>query len=103
MVIILTNVCQNITWIYMNNKQIPNPLSALETSLQMEFEMFAQYDLSDDILKAKKRQLELIRSMYKPITHTIVHARRADKPMGGPPPGFTSTMISVKEIINQVK
>lgn len=80
-------------------KPIPNPLSALETSIQMEFEMFAQYDWSDDILKAKKRQLELIRSMYT-TTHTIIHARRAEKPMGGLPKGYTSTMITVKDMID---
>lgn len=80
-------------------KPIPNPLQALEVSLQMEFEYFAQYDWSDDILKAKKRQLELIKAMYT-TTHTIIHARRAEKPTGGLPPGFISTMITVKELIN---
>lgn len=82
------------------NRFNQSPLEALETSLQLEFEHFAQYDWSDDILKAKKRQLELIRKLY-PITLTIQLAKRADKPVGVPK-WFRSTMPSVKEMIEGV-
>ena len=84
-------------------KPIPNPLQALETSLQMEFEHFAQYDWSDDILKAKKRQLELIKAVFN-TTITIQLARRADKPVIGWAKLMTlrSTLPSVKEMIEGV-
>ena len=86
-------------------KPIPNPLEALEaleTSLQMEFEYELNgYNPRQDVLTAKKRQLELIRSMYT-TTLTINLARRADKPMGMLPKGFRSTIPSVKEMIEGI-
>lgn len=76
---------------------IKNPLEALKTSLQMEFEMFAQYDWSADILAAKKRQLELLHQLSN-VTHEVKLAKRADKPTGIPK-WFKSTMPLIKDMI----
>ena len=78
-------------------KPIPNPLEALKTSLQLEFEMFAQYDWSADILAAKKRQLELLHQLSN-VTHEVKLAKRADKPTGIPK-WFKSTMPLIKDMI----
>lgn len=78
-------------------KPISNPLEALKTSLQMEFEMFAQYDWSADILAAKKRQLELLHQLSN-VTHEVKLAKRADKPTGIPK-WFKSTMPLIKDMI----
>jgi len=63
-----------------HSKPILNPLEALQGSLQAEFEHFAQYDWSADILAAKKRQLQLIKDAFKPIELQVNLAKRADKP-----------------------
>ena len=78
-------------------KHIPNPLEALKTSLQLEFEMFAQYDWSADILAAKKRQLELLHQLSN-VTHEVKLAKRAEKPTGIPT-WFKSTMPLIKDMI----
>ena len=78
-------------------KPIPNPLEALKTSLQLEFEMFAQYDWSADILAAKKRQLELLHQLSN-VTHEVKLAKRADKPTGIPK-WFKSTIPLIKDMI----
>ena len=71
----------------------------------MEFEYFAQYDWSADILAAKKRQLQMIKELYKPIAIEVRLAKRADKPQipWAKLMRLKSTLPSVKEIINQIK
>ena len=78
---------------------INNPLEALKTSLQSEFEYFAQHDWASDLLKAKKRQLELLHQLSN-VTHEVKLAKRADKPVfkwinGRPDVKFKLTSPSV--------
>ena len=78
-------------------KPIPNPLEALKGSLQAEFEYFASHDWASDLLKAKKRQLELLHQLSN-VTHEVKLAKRADKPTGIPA-WFKSTMPLIKDMI----
>ena len=78
-------------------KPISNPLEALKTSLQLEFEYFASHDWASDLLKAKKRQLELLHQLSN-VTHEVKLAKRAEKPTGIPT-WFKSTMPLIKDMI----
>ena len=62
------------------SKEIKNPLEALQGSLQAEFELFAQHDWASDLLKAKKRQLELLHQLSN-VTHEVKLGVRVDKPV----------------------